>query len=466
MSTSATEEPNPAEQRTSSAAAAAVAAEPPVSGLRFVLPALIGATIFLGPVITEDRQTVVFGLVTDGFKVLLGAGINEALLLVVGIAALGALLCKLIAPTGDPDTLISQVFRTSWLWVLLRLFGLTVVACVYFEVGPSWLRLPDTGITAVKDIGQNVLVIYFGGLLLMPLLTEYGLMEFAGTLCRPLFRRLFRLPGRAAVDTLTSIAAAAAIGLLVTISQYRRGYYNAREACIIACNFSLVAIPFSLLLAEVARIEHLFFGWYLSMLFACILCAMVLARIPPLSRIPATVAPGTAVPPDADRGGLRTAWNAALARAATGPGPGTYLRDALRSFAVNAGGVIGPSIGIATLASLLLFHSPVVTGLATPISAVLSGFSVTDAGIVASGMIIGFGDQFLPALVAARLDSELWRFVLAGLSVTQIIFMSEFGLLILRSPLPITLLQLLWLFVLRTVITLPVLLLFGMLLTS
>ena len=111
--------------------------------LRFLVPALIGATIFLGPVITEDQQTVVFGLISDALKAALGSGINEALLLVAGVAALGSLGVILIAPTGPADSLVTQAFRTEWPWILLRLFGFTVACCVYFEVGPELLRLPE-----------------------------------------------------------------------------------------------------------------------------------------------------------------------------------------------------------------------------------------------------------------------------------------------------------------------------------
>ncbi|MEM1432756.1 MAG: nucleoside recognition domain-containing protein [Pseudomonadota bacterium] len=446
--------------------AESVAREAKGHPLRFLIPALIGATIFLGPVITEEQQTVVFGLLSDSLKAALGAGINEALLLVAGVAALGALAVKLIAPQGAEDSLVTQVFRTAWPWILLRLLGFAIATGVYFEVGPELLRLPDTGITAVKDIGQNVLVIYVGGLLLMPLLTDYGLMEFAGTLCRPLFRRLFRLPGRAAIDSLTSIAAASGIAVLVTVSQYQRGYYTVREACTIVCNFSLVSIPFCLLVAKVAGIGHLFFGWFLAVLCACLACALILARIPPLARLPDRTVNDQPTPERETDSGLAAAWQAALERAGTGPGPAEYFRRALRNIAIYTCAVIPPSMAVATLTAILLFHSPVITTLTWPLAQLLTLAGVAETSNIANGMLIGFADQFMPALVAAQVDSEYWRFVLAGLAVGQIIFMSEFCILILRSPLPLNLLQLAWLFGLRTLLILPVLLLFARWLTG
>ena len=63
----------------------------------------------------------------------------------------------------------------------------------------------------------------------------------------------------------------------------------------------------------------------------------------------------------------------------------------------------------------------------------------------------------MPALAAGNVSSEVTSFVLAGLSVTQLIFMSEGGVIILRSSLPIKLSELAVIFLLRTAIVLPVL---------
>ena len=65
----------------------------------------------------------------------------------------------------------------------------------------------------------------------------------------------------------------------------------------------------------------------------------------------------------------------------------------------------------------------------------------------------------MPAIVASGIESEVTSFVLAGLSVCQIIFMSEVGVIILRSSLPVDLTDLILIFLLRTMIILPVLIL-------
>ena len=73
--------------------------------------------------------------------------------------------------------------------------------------------------------------------------------------------------------------------------------------------------------------------------------------------------------------------------------------------------------------------------------------------------------MLMPALIAQSVDSPLWRFVLGGLAVTQLVFLSEFGVLILRSSLPVGLAALVHVFVLRTLITAPLLIAAGLLVT-
>jgi nucleoside recognition membrane protein YjiH len=82
-----------------------------------------------------------------------------------------------------------------------------------------------------------------------------------------------------------------------------------------------------------------------------------------------------------------------------------------------------------------------------------------DAAAASPALFAGFLDQYLPAIIAAGIDSEATSFVLAGLSVCQLIFMSEVGVIILRSSLPLSITDLFVIFILRTVIMLPVLIL-------
>jgi nucleoside recognition membrane protein YjiH len=48
-----------------------------------------------------------------------------------------------------------------------------------------------------------------------------------------------------------------------------------------------------------------------------------------------------------------------------------------------------------------------------------------------------FADMFLPAVLVKNISSEITRFVVATVSITQLIYMTEIGVLILRSRIPL-----------------------------
>jgi nucleoside recognition membrane protein YjiH len=83
--------------------------------------------------------------------------------------------------------------------------------------------------------------------------------------------------------------------------------------------------------------------------------------------------------------------------------------------------------------------------------------AIPDAVAAAPGLIIGFLDQFVPAIIAGGISSPITSFVLAGLSVTQLIFMAETGVLIHRSKIPLPIRYLAVVFLIRTAIALPIL---------
>ena len=288
---------------------------------------------------------------------------------------------------------------------------------------------------------------------------------FVGTLVRPLFVRLFRLPGRAAIDAIASFVAAASVGLLITIEQYRNGSYNAREAAAVATNFSVVSVPFSVLIASVANIDHVFFPWYITVAVACIIVATVTPRIPPLSRKPNTYFHEAVAAPEEDRSAgtslVRLALEKAVKRAEKAPGFEGYMTSSLRSMAEAVFGVICASMGLVVLVMILGRHTPVFGWLTLPLVPVLELMGMGNADVAAPGVLVGFLDQFLPAVMATDLDSELTRFVLAGLSVAQLIYMSEVGVLLLRSILPLKFTDLVLIFLQRTVILVPVFVIAG-----
>jgi nucleoside recognition membrane protein YjiH len=356
---------------------------------------------------------------------------------------------------------LKDLFDVPIVWVLLRLTGGCFALIYFFQIGPDLLKSEDVGGAVFVGIAVNVAAVYISASILLPLLTDFGLMEFVGTLARPVFRKVFQLPGRAAIDAIASFVGASAIGLLITIGQYDRGNYSGREASVIATNFSIVSIPFSLVVATVAGIEHLFIPWYGCIVLACLLAAFITPRLPPLSRKTDSYvarAEATEVEDEcASESLLGASWKAALQRAQVAPGLRDFFTVGFKNLAFFLFSVITAAMALATIATLLVFNTPIFEWLGYPFIALLEMAQLPDAAAAATALFSGFLDQYMPALAAAGVNSEVTSFVLAGLSVCQLIYMSETGVIILRSSLPITITDLVVIFLLRTAIVLPVL---------
>ncbi len=432
---------------------------------RFAVPSALGLFLFLSPVYSGG-WTIPIAVIQARVQSLMGVSLLLILVSLCVFTALASMAYSWFDFSWLPKSkLLGQIFKTSPFWTVLRILGAVFGVMFYMESGPDLIIGPRTGTAAYVEIGQPMLTIFVISCVFLPLLTNYGAMEFIGTLVRPLFIRLFRLPGRAAIDAAASFVAAASVGLLITIEQYRNGSYNAREAAAVATNFSVISVPFAVIIAGAANIDHLFFPWYISVAVACVIAAAITPRVPPLSRKPDTYFHEAQPAPEEDRSsGIslpRLALQKAVQRAEGAPGIHGYVASSLRSMADAVFGVIGASMGMVVLVMILGRHTPVFAWLTIPLVPLLEVMGLGGADVAAPGILVGFLDQFVPALIATDIDAELTRFVLAGLSVAQLIYMSEVGILLLRSILPLTFRDLVLIFLLRTAILLPVFVVAG-----
>ena len=432
------------------------------NSLRFVLPSFFGVLIFLTPIPWDGRVVIGIDIVYNWIRAQLGdygLPLVVALIVLAGILTLLGTVLKLDA-MRQRDRL-RELFDVPTFWLVLRLCGGVFGLMYLFQFGPELLKSDSIGGAVFVDIAVKVFSIYIAACFLLPLLTEYGFMEFVGTLAKPVFEKAFRLPGRAAIDAIASFVGASAIGLLITIGQYERGNYSARHASVIATNFSVVSLPFSLIVATVAGIGDLFIPWYGVVVLACLVAAVITPRLPPLSRKPNTYVAESA---DRDLGSdpaarslLLEAWRHAVERAASAPLGHDYLRMSISNLMFFTFSVIPAAMALATVAALITFHTPIFEWLGYPFGLVFGLAGFAEASAAAPGFLAGFMDQYMPALMAGQISDPLTSFVLAGLSVCQLIFMSEVGVIILRSSLPISFSELVVIFLLRTLIVLPVL---------
>ena len=109
-----------------------------------------------------------------------------------------------------------------------------------------------------------------------------------------------------------------------------------------------------------------------------------------------------------------------------------------------------------TIALVLAEFTPFFRILGAPFEPILTLLQIPEAGEAAQTMIVGFADMLLPSILGAGIESELTRFFIATVSVTQLIYMSEVGGLILGTKLPMKIWDLFSIFIIRTLISIPI----------
>ncbi|BDU40243.1 hypothetical protein TUMSATVNIG3_47760 [Vibrio nigripulchritudo] len=119
-------------------------------------------------------------------------------------------------------------------------------------------------------------------------------------------------------------------------------------------------------------------------------------------------------------------------------------------------GVLPVVMDLGTIALVIAEYSTLSEMLGAPFIPYLELMGVPEAVAASKTVMVGFADMFIPAILAAAIDNEMTRFIIAALSVTQLIYMSEIGSLLLDGKIPVNIFELFLIFILRTIITLPV----------
>ena len=348
------------------------------------------------------------------------------------LSVIGTTIVKILGPARlAHDSMAVRLFQVAPVWVALRGIGAVMGTMTIFQVGPEIFWHASTGGTVLHDLAYAIVPLFLFAGLLMPFLTDYGLMEFVGTMVKRVFRILATLPGRSAIDALASWMSSAPVGVLITIQQYVSGHYLAREAAVIATNFSVVSVPFALIVGNTIGVGHMFPSYYLAVVVTGVVTAMIMPRIWPLSRFPDT--PFTTIHPlrekPAGDGSLfREAIDLATQRAAKAPPLKQQFQASFGHIFDIWFGLVPAVIAVGGAGLMLANYTPILQWLTAPLVPLLEFFALPDAAIAAPALVAGFLDMFLPALLVANVDAEIMRFVIGVISLTQLIYMSEIGI--------------------------------------
>ncbi len=429
--------------------------------LNFLLPSAVGVALFLIPISVDGKQTIVIGMLADLLRLTLQPILPILLASLFAFSAISSSYASIFKPEWLlRNGFAKHLFCTNGIWLSLRVIGGVMCPLTVFAIGPEWIVGENTGAVAYIEMASIIFCIMIVANYLLPFLTDFGFLELVGTLLTMPFKRLFRLPGRAGLDALTSWVGDSSVGTILTIRQYEAGHYSAREAAVVVTNFSAVSLPFSVVIAQMARIDYIFFPFYLSVIFCSIVAAIITPRLPPLSRVTNSYfnqKHEDKISSNAQQPLFKQAWAKAIDRAQQGPSMRLIVKNGTRNILDIFISVLPAAMTIEFIALVIYSYSDFFYWISLPMLPLIQLLQIPDPSAVVSGSLVGFFDQFIPAIMSGSMEDPVSRFVVAGLSITQLIFIAENGTLILRSSIPLHIGQLFIIFLLRTLISLPLL---------
>ncbi|MGO4901466.1 YjiH family protein [Bacillus sp. GM2] len=432
--------------------------------IKFLVPSLIGIILFMIPVKIEGNLTIPIAVFSNALQKLL----QQQLPLIMTVIVTATFILTFITKTFHPAFIKKSEFfynllNVSLFWYIVRLVGMIFAVMAYFKIGPEAVYADSTGGTLLFSLLPVLFSVFLFAGLFLPFLLNFGLLELCGALMKNLMRPVFKLPGRSSIDCMASWLGDGTIGVLLTSKQYKEGFYTKREAAVIGTTFSVVSITFCLVIISQVNLAHMFVPFYLTILLAGAAAAVISPRIPPLSRKADTYITDQADQDQEEIPEGYTPFQWGLSQAVGKAKQNTSVKDFLQDGAKNVldmwMGVAPVVMALGTAALIVAEYTPVFKWLGLPFIPLLELLQVPEAAEASQTLVVGFADMFLPSVLGSGIESEMTRFIIACVSVTQLIYMSEVGGLLLGSKIPVTFLDLVLIFLVRTLITLPVIVL-------
>ncbi len=435
--------------------------------MKFLIPSFIGVFLFLFPVFQDGAVNIPLGYVIDFFK---GLAKPFGMQMIYGVVLVSSLITVSHAFIKfsfiEESQFWSGVFNVGPIGLLIRSVSFVFALILILKPEGTLFDIvtnPNTGMLSM-DLMFTIFVTFFITCYTIPLISDYGIMDFTGTIFRGFTYPLFKLPGRSTVDLVTSWIGGNSTGILITIRQYVSGHYNAREAVVISTMFSVVSLPFCLVIANTLGVGDQFMAFYAILAIVGIISTVIMVRIPPLSTFDDSTYNNQPYQTQeiAPSGLNKYSWafRRSVLKAREGGGIKDVVVNGTKTY-VDLFLTLAPTImTISVVALVVSEYTPIFNWISLPMGYYMNLLGVPEAFDAAPASIIGFADMFLPAIIGSSIAAAKTRFIIGVLSLVQIVYLSEMGAVLIGSQIPINIKHLAILFIEKTVIALPLIVLF------
>ena len=344
--------------------------------------------------------------------------------------------------------------KVDMVFSFFKVIGLVVGIMLVFNVGPAWLFDPDMGPFLLNKLVIPVGLLVPIGAVFLALLVGYGLLEFVGVLVQPIMRPIWKTPGRSAIDAVASFVGSYSLGLLITNRVYKEGKYTAKEAAIIATGFSTVSATFMVVVAKTLDLMSMWNLYFWTTLVVTFIVTAITVHLWPLRSIKNEYYEGSTPQPEVKPEGKRfaAAWNEAMETVSKAPTFAQNIVANVKDGLLMAMAILPSILSIGLLGLVLAEFTPVFDWLGYIFYPFTWALQLPEPMLVAKASALGIAEMFLPALLVVE-SALVVKFVIAVVSVSSIIFFSAVVPCIVSTEIPISIPQLVAIWVQRVILT-------------
>lgn len=414
----------------------------PLAGIKFIVFSFIGIFAFFAPLTVKGVSSIPLD--------------HIVVWLIESFPSFTAVYALFIILAGALYPFVTKTWNESRFEIafsLLKVLGLGAGVLIFFNIGPAWLLDPNMGPFLYYELIVFIgYIVPLGGLFLT-FLIGYGFLEFAGVLFQKVMRPIWKVPGRSAVNALASRVASLVVVYLMTNKEYKEGKYTVKEAVIIASGFITVEATFLIIIARTVDIMSIFYLYFLVTMLVTFLVTAITVRIWPINKMSDDYHGGEGKPEEAVKEKyFQTAWNRALDTAGKAPSLGKNLWAQFLEAMSMTMSVLPAILSIGLIGLVLAQYTPIFDYLGYMFFPFTWLLQIPDALLAAKAVSLGITEILLPALVIV--DAELiTRFIVAVVSVSSILFFSTSIPSIMATEIPVTIPQLLIIWLERVILS-------------
>ena len=423
---------------------------------KFLIFSIIGILYFFVPLApTASGRTTWLVQSVNLIKGWLKPCLSYIVLIFVALLVIGCI----IARVTDKFPLLTKMYGSVKVYsIVLYVLGLIFAVMVVFQAGPAAILDPAVGADGLGISKTVIVTIIIAGLFVI-FVTDFGLLELIGALIEPLMRPVFKVPGYASIDAVTSFVANPTLGIFLTNRLYKDKMYTTREAASISTNFSFISMGFFAVLVESAGIlDH--YGdvvlWSFLLSFAI---AAIMIRIPPLRGLPDLMYDGSPRPEEKKaKYSAELFKNAMIKAVETGNSvdvAATFKKTLMDVF-IFAQKISAYIMCIYVLVMVVVKNTNIADYLGIPFVPILNLLGIPNAAEIAPSFILGLAEVALPSAFISGLGvAPAAALFVVTVTALPIIMVSNSAVSIMESDIPLNVGKLVIIFFLRTLIAMP-----------